>query len=76
MLRNGGYIKVLDFGLARRVAIEAAADSVFGILRYMSPEQATGLTLTPANDVFSFGAGALRTRGRPRTRSPKNRPWM
>ena len=55
MLRNDGYIKVLDFGLARRVAIDGTGDSVFGTLRYMSPEQATGLSLTPATDVFSFG---------------------
>jgi Tol biopolymer transport system component len=58
MLREDGYVKVLDFGLARRVAIEtiaAAHSPVFGTLRYMSPEQARGESLTPVSDVFSFG---------------------
>jgi len=58
MLRDDGYVKVLDFGLARRVGIETIAGAqgpVFGTLRYMSPEQAKGEALTPASDVFSFG---------------------
>ncbi|HKD06720.1 MAG TPA: protein kinase, partial [Bryobacteraceae bacterium] len=58
MLRDDGYVKVLDFGLARRLAIETTTAShgpVFGTLRYMSPEQATGGPLKPASDVFSFG---------------------
>jgi len=58
MLRDDGYVKVLDFGLARRVAVEniaAAQHPVFGTLRYMSPEQARGESLRPASDVFSFG---------------------
>ena len=58
MLRDDGYVKVLDFGLARRVTMETIAGAhgpVFGTLRYMSPEQATGESLTPGSDVFSFG---------------------
>ncbi|MBV8890904.1 MAG: serine/threonine protein kinase, partial [Acidobacteria bacterium] len=58
MLRDDGYVKVLDFGLARRVAIETIAGTdgpLFGTLRYMSPEQARGEALTPASDVSSFG---------------------
>jgi Tol biopolymer transport system component len=58
MLRDDGYVKVLDFGLARRVTMETIAEAhgpVFGTLRYMSPEQATGESLIPASDVFSFG---------------------
>jgi len=58
MLREDGYVKVLDFGLARQVAIETVAASpgpVFGTLHYVSPEQARGESLTPASDVFSFG---------------------
>ncbi|MBV9502824.1 MAG: protein kinase [Acidobacteriaceae bacterium] len=58
ILRNDGYVKVLDFGLARRVAIENTAGAqgpIFGTLRYMSPEQARGESLTSASDVFSFG---------------------
>jgi Tol biopolymer transport system component len=58
MLREDGYVKVLDFGLARRVAMEsmdAAAGPVGGTLRYMSPEQAKGEALAPGSDMFSFG---------------------
>jgi serine/threonine protein kinase len=58
MLRDDGYVKVLDFGLARRAAIESSVGAqgpVFGTLRYMSPEQARGDSLTPASDIFSFG---------------------
>ncbi|HEX8896840.1 MAG TPA: protein kinase [Terriglobales bacterium] len=58
MLRDDGYVKVLDFGLARRVALETIAapgSPVFGTLRYTSPEQARGESLTPASDIFSFG---------------------
>jgi serine/threonine protein kinase len=58
ILREDGYVKVLDFGLARRVAMDTVAVSdgpLFGTLRYMSPEQARGESLTPASDVFSFG---------------------
>ena len=58
MLRDDGYAKVLDFGLARTVAMETSAwahNPFFGTLRYMSPEQARGESLTPASDIFSFG---------------------
>ena len=57
MVRTDGYVKLLDFGLAKTV--EAAANSggpvPAGTLRYMSPEQVRGDTLTPASDVFSLG---------------------
>ncbi|MDQ2840499.1 MAG: serine/threonine-protein kinase [Acidobacteriota bacterium] len=58
LLRPDGYIKIVDFGLARRTAIEpgsAGSGGLTGTLRYMSPEQARGELLTPASDVFSFG---------------------
>jgi Tol biopolymer transport system component len=58
LLRPDRYIKVLDFGLARRVTAEAigfGSITALGTLRYMSPEQARGDALTPATDVFSFG---------------------
>jgi serine/threonine protein kinase len=54
--RPDGYIKVLDFGLAQRL-IEKGMSSgqLFGTMRYMSPEQARGESLTAACDIFSFG---------------------
>ena len=57
--RHDGYIKVLDFGLAHRVIAggmsAARAPGLGGTMRYMSPEQARGESLTPASDIFSFG---------------------
>src|SRR6185437_6235667 len=58
LLRRDRYVKVLDFGLARKVATETLASGgipALGTLRYMSPEQARGEPLTPATDIFSFG---------------------
>jgi serine/threonine protein kinase len=57
-LRQDRYVKVLDFGLARKITTETIAfggSPALGTLRYMSPEQARGEGLTPASDVFSFG---------------------
>jgi predicted ATPase len=63
MLRSDGLLKVLDFGLARRLAIsEDVAGGVgtapgmrVGTVLYMSPEQARGQPPGPAGDVFSLG---------------------
>jgi serine/threonine protein kinase/tetratricopeptide (TPR) repeat protein len=66
MVRTDGYVKVLDFGLAK-VALPdqmlgpAAPESrtgagvVMGTPRYMSPEQARGLDLDASSDVWSLG---------------------
>jgi Tol biopolymer transport system component len=56
-------VKVLDFGLAKLVAGEAAAANetltstgdIVGSYPYMSPEQAQGHAISPSTDVFSFG---------------------
>ena len=64
MLRDDGYVKVLDFGIAQLSTNEdtGPADSrltkpgmVVGTMRYMSPEQATAEGITPASDIFSLG---------------------
>lgn len=54
-----GRVKLLDFGLARRIESSLAmtrTGAVMGTPTYMAPEQARGLReLTPAADVFSLG---------------------
>ncbi|WP_425613734.1 serine/threonine-protein kinase PknK [Anatilimnocola sp. NA78] len=65
MVRADGYVKVLDFGLARRLptlnpnAGAASHDTwpgaVMGTVSYMSPEQARGAPLDGASDIFSLG---------------------
>jgi serine/threonine protein kinase len=58
LLRCDYYVKVLDFGLSRKVSTETIAAwqrPSARTLRYMSPEQATGKSLKPATDIFSFG---------------------
>ena len=56
MLRTDGYIKVLDFGLARQAGAERAEDqSPAGTLGYMSPEEVLMRPITAASDIFSLG---------------------
>ncbi len=68
MLRHDGYVKVLDFGLAKLTEQQepatqtAAAENVdissglvMGTVKYMSPEQARGRQVDPRSDIFSFG---------------------
>lgn len=61
MVRPDGYVKVLDFGLARQriAAGQASATNASwmpgGTLNYMSPEQTRGETATSASDIFSLG---------------------
>lgn len=61
---SGGEIKILDFGLAKR--IESAdgrplsetlseRGQILGTVRYMSPEQAMGRPLDGRSDLFSLG---------------------
>jgi predicted ATPase len=67
MVRDDGYVKVLDFGLARLSARDGSSEStadtaihtkpgiIIGTVAYMSPEQIKGDTVTAATDVFSLG---------------------
>src|SRR5262249_26424394 len=66
MMRRDGYVKVLDFGLAKlafgAAALEADAPTVTtepnvlrGTLHYMSPEQARGLDVDAPTDIWSLG---------------------
>lgn len=65
MVRPDGYVKVLDFGLARQTGEQADATTqtgerstaglLVGTLPYMSPEQAQGDPAGAASDVFSLG---------------------
>ena len=66
MVRPDGYVKVLDFGLAKLAPAGADGDSateaftnpgmVMGTPQYMSPEQARGHDVDFRSDQFSFGA--------------------
>jgi serine/threonine protein kinase len=55
MLRSDGYIKVLDFGLARQADTGRADGELAGTLGYMSPEQVLQQPITAASDIFSLG---------------------
>ncbi len=68
MLTTSGHVKVLDFGLAKRVGgVEGAdadaptaselteAGTLRGTIAYMSPEQVRGKTVDARSDIFSFG---------------------
>jgi serine/threonine protein kinase len=57
-------VKILDFGLAKRVESEegdvesrlTSPGQIVGTPLYMSPEQARATTITPMSDVYSLGA--------------------
>jgi len=70
MLSRDGFVKILDFGLAKLVESPSGAGTgqttsaptatregmVMGTAGYMSPEQASGLPADFRSDQFSFGA--------------------
>ena len=71
MLRRDGYIKVLDFGLAKltqpsgsttdteaptKAMVNTGAGTVMGTANYMSPEQAKGTHVDARSDLWSLGA--------------------
>src|SRR5438067_2483277 len=70
MLRRDGYVKVLDFGIAKLAEQEAPATmpkdealllietnlgSILGTIPYMSPEQACGTPVDKETDIWSLG---------------------
>jgi serine/threonine protein kinase len=59
MVRPDGYLKILDFGLARHTGAEDLDNVPLGTLGYMSPEQIGGQPLTGASDIFSLGTMLL-----------------
>ncbi|SEG65376.1 Serine/threonine protein kinase [Nonomuraea solani] len=49
--------RVIDFGIAQIVANDGlASQAILGTPAFMAPEQVTGEPLTPAADVFAWGA--------------------
>ncbi|MDB4962869.1 MAG: serine/threonine protein kinase with repeat [Myxococcales bacterium] len=56
MLSTDGYVKILDFGIARATFSSALERRrLRGKPRYMAPEQTLGEPPTPAADVFALG---------------------
>src|SRR6185503_11334446 len=66
MLRRDGYVKILDFGLAKLIEprvtdpegstmVNTAEGIVLGTLSYMSPEQSRGLEVDARTDIWSMG---------------------
>ena len=60
MVRPDGVVKLTDFGIAqaRDAAPLTRTGMVVGTAQYLSPEQAQGMEVTAASDVYSLGVVA------------------
>ncbi|MEO8380426.1 MAG: tetratricopeptide repeat protein [Acidobacteriota bacterium] len=69
MLTRDGFVKILDFGLAKLIGPSPEGEqtlqldlpgttpgTILGTVGYMSPEQATGKRIDFRSDLFAFGA--------------------
>jgi serine/threonine protein kinase len=57
LLTPDGGVKIVDFGIARSLDATAITESgsIVGTAAYLAPEQACGVELTPATDVYALG---------------------
>ena len=69
MIRSEGYVKILDFGLAKlterhkgamhatmsTLILESSPGTVIGTAAYMSPEQARGIAVDERTDIWGLG---------------------
>nr|WP_267875822.1 serine/threonine-protein kinase [Massilia sp. CCM 8734] len=59
MLEPGGRVRIMDFGLARKIDPQATESVVFdqteGTIAYLAPELMMGSTLSPQSDVYALG---------------------
>jgi DNA helicase-2/ATP-dependent DNA helicase PcrA len=71
MISRDGYVKILDFGLAKlveherqkaadsaektRIQVDTRSGTIMGTIKYMSPEQLLGKRVDLRSDIFSFG---------------------
>ena len=79
MVRGDGYVKVLDFGLARvhesgtstetHSGTETNPLALIGTMAYMSPEQARGNPAGAPSDIFALGVTLYEMLAR-------RRPWV
>ena len=78
MRSDAGLVKVMDFGLAKNLAVQSKNSMIAGTPAYMPPEQFLGVGIDARTDVFAVGAtlyemlsGELPYEGMDRKRAPR-----